>query len=590
MRRAGVLQSSHDEGDDVDTAASVPAMNAASTSADFSKAAKCTIGNFNDGDSNDTGLKVAPDKYKVLLEIQAILRTLREEPVRRDFIAGRIIKVDLPEEVLQSFDAAYDVFHPNWIATQVNRGLHLSEVLNHVELLITGSESHFIVPNKNFKQKSFTYKVWMHAFKKLMASSYWLLPPQKCAASDESLDSYKEVKINTRRKTAKFCRAPMSGTSDSDETYVSNRKIRQKGTSKSKKVIETIVLSDSSTGSSADDESPDSSFVGCLGSRAARYYSKEVVQPAVFDMNGKQSLKQFLDTYERYFRKKFDGSQWECTQELGKFIAGELRDAYDALGGPQRKYRDMKQELLQWYKTQRVGKTHQWQVEFRQAAMRHKESLKLYCMRLKEMAQRAYPGNEKECAKQLRRKLLGTAPASFLDRVEKREETKDMLELGKRLTWGEIVDLAEKEDKKRRKAAYYQQLDESDNDMIERLQRLKCSAATATGKSSPEKVYASSRYMNQPKSANVFVSCQWCGKPGHSEEMCWLKKGACTICGNTSHKRLDCPKFNKPKVSPSKPQCPVCRGPHLGKDCRRKSNQSIVLPSLLEDGRMEPLN
>ena len=214
--------------------------------------------------------------------------------------------------------------------------------------------------------------------------------------------------------------------------------------------------------------------------------------------------------------------------------------------------------------------------------MKHRESLKLYCMRLKEMAQRAFPNSEKECAKQLRRKFMSTAPATFLDRVEKREETKDMLELGKKLTWGEIVDLAEKEDKKRRKAAYYNKIDDdSDQDMRERLQRLKCSTVGATKKISPSKIFTNSQFVGgQDRSGNAFVSCQWCGKPGHVEAKCWIKLGACTLCGSANHKRDECSKFKKQRDYPTSPTCSLCGGPHLGKNCCN-SGGKIVLPSLI---------
>ena len=36
---------------------------------------------------------------------------------------------------------------------------------------------------------------------------------------------------------------------------------------------------------------------------------KEVVEPISFQIEGKQSLKQFLDRYERYFKNKYEGTQ-----------------------------------------------------------------------------------------------------------------------------------------------------------------------------------------------------------------------------------------------------------------------------------------
>ena len=271
---------------------------------------------------------------------------------------------------------------------------------------------------------------------------------------------------------------------------------------------------------------------------------------------------------------------------MGRFISGELRDAYDALGGPRLKYRNMKRELLQWYKTQRVGRTHQYQTELRTLSMKQRESLKLYCMRLQEVAQRAYPHDDKECVKQMKKRLMRTAPAAFLERMEKKEETKEMLELGKRLTWGEIVSLAEREDKKKRKARYYKEED-SDSEVARRLKNL-CSVAEVTKvtpgtqKDSSGKTFTNSQYTGA-LAVNSFVQCQWCGKAGHREESCWIRKGACTLCGGSTHSRQGCSKYKQSRdKSNRRPTCPRCTGAHFGKDCYNDTNK-IVLPSLLED-------
>ena len=201
------------------------------------------------------------------------------------------------------------------------------------------------------------------------------------------------------------------------------------------------------------------------------------------------------------------------------------------------------------------------------------------------MGQRTYPNNEKECAKQLQRRLMSTTPAAFLDRIEKREETKDMLDMGKKLTWGEIVVLAEKEDKKRRKAAFYRQSDDSDPELLNRLQRLKCSTSAAVVRNSPDKIFTNSQYSGAPaRQSNTFISCQWCGKPGHLEEKCWMKKGVCTICGGADHKRVECPKTSKLRASSAfnRATCSICGGSHLGKDCPGKQGRSLESPSKAE--------
>ena len=106
------------------------------------------------------------------------------------------------------------------------------------------------------------------------------------------------------------------------------------------------------------------------------------------------------------FYTKFNGNQRDCCRELGRFLLGDVKEAYDALGGSAYGYRDMREKILQWYKSQRVGRSYKNKAELQQASMREGETFKLYCMRLEQIAYRAYPNNKYACAKQLKKKHL----------------------------------------------------------------------------------------------------------------------------------------------------------------------------------------
>jgi hypothetical protein len=70
---------------------------------------------------------------------------------------------------------------------------------------------------------------------------------------------------------------------------------------------------------------------------------------------------------------------------------------------------------------------------------------------------------------------------------------------------------------------------------------------------------------------STFETCGWCGRGGHNEAMCWMKKGACFICGEMGHMARTCRK----RRGESRPQfkCSQCEGPHLGKDCPSNARQ-----------------
>ena len=73
---------------------------------------------------------------------------------------------------------------------------------------------------------------------------------------------------------------------------------------------------------------------------------------------------------------------------------------------------------------QELGKTWRWKTELQHAVRRKDETIKLYFMCLEEVAKRAYPGDRKECARQLKKIFVKTAPINFLKQMEEREGNK----------------------------------------------------------------------------------------------------------------------------------------------------------------------
>ena len=178
---------------------------------------------------------------------------------------------------------------------------------------------------------------------------------------------------------------------------------------------------------------------------------KEVVKPHPFVMNSWQSLKHYLQTYERYFFAKFEGSSYDCTQELSNFLPPEMEEYYNALGGHRLRYQDMKSELIAWYRTQKVGGAKYWREQLRDAHMHPGESLKLYGLRLRELGQKSYPHDDDECVREIRHQFLKGAPGEFARQVHYLENSSLVHREGKKLNWASIMKLAEREDERVRK-------------------------------------------------------------------------------------------------------------------------------------------
>ena len=76
---------------------------------------------------------------------------------------------------------------------------------------------------------------------------------------------------------------------------------------------------------------------------------KEVVPPAKWDPSSACSFREFLLSYEEYFDAKFQGGEKERSRQLRGFLVGSAGSAYDAVGGANIRYRDLKPALLEWH-------------------------------------------------------------------------------------------------------------------------------------------------------------------------------------------------------------------------------------------------
>lgn len=247
--------------------------------------------------------------------------------------------------------------------------------------------------------------------------------------------------------------------------------------------------------------------------------------------------------------------------------------------------------LLQWYKTERPREEGRHETAFEEARMKSGESLSIYAMRLQQLAKRAFPQSSKQQEKQLCKKYSRTVPQFFLKVLNNAEQ--NLLVMGRkgRLTWENISRLAESEDRKRKKRSEAEVEDyqvwynrPNASPVSPRSYKPQVSTKSVSGSSKPDnkKTYGLSPprvFTNRNGThasarggmSNRTTLCHWCGRVGHRETNCWVKLGACLICGSSEHERETCPRFHSGRNSFA-PECSVCGEGHLGKDCMKTLN------------------
>lgn len=595
--------------------------------------------NEDEGSPDDTSSNVVEDD--LLLkgnQYQSLLLQLVHPQVRQDLLAGRITSVmasqgdptvGTAEEALEGLDwLRMKLIPPVW-ATDVQRKLGSNEALSTLRKLVQKSPEVLTLGNAISNSKQHSYRAWADLLDGLGSSDYWSKEPasrlsMRYLTVPERFLGNPVAQEEINEKLPK--EDPGEGCSHAVQPALSDVKlekiIRSPSSSNMKTVYQqrtitpirdTICISDSSLEESGDELSIAEEPTRSGGHHSVR---KEIARPPMFEMNGWQPLSQFLQAFERYFNAKYVGNERDCTMHLAEFLPDKMREYYHILGGGKLKFSKMKQELLSWYRTQeRLGARH-WRAKLMSETMNEEESLKVYALRLKDIATKAYPNDEANRIRELRHRYLETVPADFARHLQITQDASRVAGYGSKLGWTDILRLAEKEDERQRKrnqavvkpkekvpSKIWFNRDETkalhggageslascnvchpspaaethlaDSQVNTREQTPGNSSQQDRGHQSQRTRVFSGRGGRSQRSSQQtesqrgrnFIPCNWCGRSGHKEDNCWERQGKCTGCGEAGHSINDCTR-HKERYPGGDPVCPICRGAHLGKACK----------------------
>lgn len=444
-----------------------------------------------------------------VVSLQSLLFQFAHPEVRSAF-TGNKFGWRVNTSLLPKIDRLRCTLFPRWekncLSTVTGRQIH---AIGHMKLLYTKSEQPFQVSAQD-EDELLTYSEWYEVIDLIGRDDFW----QKY--SESSCSHF----IN-------------ASTSVKDETTGAIPKLKKD------RIISTSSASSGSVDSD-DETDSDTSSIDTKSSHANRK-RREVVTPPKFEMNGKVSLKEYFQVYESYFIGKFNGTEFDQTQELANFIDGKLLEVYNIMGGRRLGYKKMKDELLKWYSKQRIGGKTYWREQFLRAVPEPEESLDLYGMRLIEIFQLAYPKADTQNSKELRARFLTTVSSAISSRITDAERVMKAASGGgkRRMEFSALVEMAHELQLEQPKVVnWVRQMEPAERSVSYYRD-------DQPSKQQTRNSYTRTRTVSNERSneANQKIKCSFCGRLYHTVDNCWRALKLCLICGG-KHEMKECPKHN----------------------------------------------
>jgi len=504
------------------------------------------------------------EPVSAVLAIQSLLSQFMHPRVRADFVNGSFNVVVSKEDVQLIDELRWKLF-PQWMGGSLDgRSERMKYAKTNLIKLINRSGEPFSMECLESNNMNMSYGQ-IHGFlDRIAADNYWANVPVYRRCTHVVYES--ELPGTEDGVERKAVKVEQSGSSSDSRTKRSkNKSVRRKSRTKLEDIIVLSSDSDSSSTSqskrvSACSSSSSSTESGYRKTRSAvsrSFRMKEVVTPPVFEMDGKTSLNEFLDHFERYFYATFQGNGNDMTQKLSEFLTGDMKKVFEVKGGRRLKYSEMRDVLLKFYRGRKIGGRSHWKEQLNDIKMNSDESYEIFGMRLSDLVQRAFPKDSKEAAKQLRNRFLSALPSSIVNKVCDAERTLKATTRGKskRLPFSELTRIAmDMEGDRTKRSVLWSEKEMSEN----KCEHCDSNGLQSSGRSGTREYRSRVRFRDSDsvprRTASTFQRgrvdeveavdrCSYCKRTNHIRRNCWRANGACLICGR-NHAMVNCPMYD----------------------------------------------
>ena len=178
--------------------------------------------------------------------------------------------------------------------------------------------------------------------------------------------------------------------------------------------------------------------------------------------------------------------------------------------------------------------------------MKTDDTCAIYCLRLEQLAARAFDCSSREHQRKLRKKLLKTAPKELCHQIENAESFLSVVG-DEKLSWVKLKKIAENCDKKKSERDFYSKRQtelsfdgSSDHSQMRDNFHVAFSEEPEVREFSPKSPPISRKYDRHQSTDKIVKAngkdvCQFCNRNGHSFDTCWKRLKLCFRCGGDGH-------------------------------------------------------